>query len=118
MQKNAECSESREETKERPQRQARYAVSIEYKMVRADIHRRPTSWNVRLCAVDDSPLCLCLVPLFFMAYPFISFTSLSSRPIPTLKKLQETEERINNCPLRVHVGFTARPFGDLEEIKY
>lgn len=66
MQKNAECSELREETKERLQRQARYVVSIEYKMVRVDIHRRPTSWNVRLCAVDDSPLCLCLVPLFFI----------------------------------------------------
>lgn len=107
----------REETKERPQRQARYAVSIEYKMVRADIHRRPTSWNVRLCAIDDSPLCLHLVPLFFMAHPFISFMSLSSLPDPYPQKAPEIEERINNCPLRVHVGFIAQPSGDLREIK-
>lgn len=103
--------------KERPQRQARYAVSIEYKMVRADIHRRPTSWNVRLCAIDDSPLCLRLVPLFFMAHPFISFTSLSSLPDPYPQKALEIEERINNCPLRVHVSFSAQPSGDLREIK-
>jgi len=74
-----------------------YAVSIEYKMVRADIHRRSTSWNVRLCAIDDSPLCLRLVPLFFTACPFIS--SLLSRSIPTFEKLQWPRKR--NCPLRV-----------------
>lgn len=120
MQKNAECSELREETKERPQHQARYAVSIEYKMVRADIHRRPTSWNVRLCAVDDSPLCLRLVPLFFMVYPFISFTSLSSRPIPTLKKDRDREANKQLLAQSLHKFYCLQlqSCEDLQEIKY
>jgi len=39
-----------------------------YKMIRTDIHCQPTSWNVRLCTIDDGSLCLRLIPVFFTAY--------------------------------------------------